>query len=54
MAPTRELAIQIGENLTTYSKYLDIVFSRTKHGVNKIAKDLNNVGIKAAAIHGLR
>ena len=29
-----------------------IVFSRTKHGANKIAKDLNNVGIEAAAIHG--
>lgn len=29
-----------------------IVFSRTKHGANKIAKDLNNVGIDATAIHG--
>lgn len=29
-----------------------IVFSRTKHGANKIAKDLINVGIEAAAIHG--
>lgn len=29
-----------------------IVFSRTKHGANKIAKDLNHVGIDAAAIHG--
>ena len=29
-----------------------IVFSRTKHGANKIAKDLNHVGIEAAAIHG--
>lgn len=29
-----------------------IVFSRTKHGANKIAKDLNQEGIDAAAIHG--
>lgn len=29
-----------------------IVFSRTKHSANKIAKDLNHVGIEAAAIHG--
>ncbi|MBW9145743.1 DEAD/DEAH box helicase [Clostridium sp. CM027] len=29
-----------------------LVFSRTKHGANKITKDLNNVGIEAQAIHG--
>ncbi|WP_195987335.1 DEAD/DEAH box helicase [Clostridium sp. D53t1_180928_C8] len=29
-----------------------IVFSRTKHGANKIAKDLEKAGIAAAAIHG--
>ena len=29
-----------------------IVFSRTKHGVNKIAKDLEKAGIQSAAIHG--
>lgn len=29
-----------------------IVFSRTKHGANKIAKDLEKAGIQAAAIHG--
>ncbi len=29
-----------------------IVFSRTKHGANKIEKKLNKHGIKAAAIHG--
>lgn len=29
-----------------------IVFSRTKHGANKIAKDLEKAGISAAAIHG--
>ncbi|MEG1016155.1 MAG: helicase-related protein, partial [Bacilli bacterium] len=29
-----------------------LVFSRTKHGANKITKELINVGIEAAAIHG--
>ena len=29
-----------------------LVFSRTKHGADKIAKDLNKQGIPAAAIHG--
>lgn len=29
-----------------------LVFSRTKHGANKITKDLNNEGIEAQAIHG--
>ena len=29
-----------------------LVFSRTKHGANKLAKQLNNANISAAAIHG--
>ncbi|MEZ5483402.1 MAG: DEAD/DEAH box helicase [Porticoccaceae bacterium] len=29
-----------------------LVFSRTKHGANKIARQLEDAGIKAAAIHG--
>jgi ATP-dependent RNA helicase RhlE len=29
-----------------------LVFSRTKHGANKLAKQLNKAGITAAAIHG--
>ncbi len=29
-----------------------LVFSRTKHGANKIARDLVKAGIPAAAIHG--
>ena len=29
-----------------------LVFSRTKHGANRIAQDLNKAGISAAAIHG--
>merc|ERR1712137_360114 len=29
-----------------------IVFSRTKHGANKIVKKLDQAGIRSAAIHG--
>jgi len=29
-----------------------LVFTRTKHGADKVAKELNNNGIKAEAIHG--
>lgn len=29
-----------------------LVFTRTKHGADKVAKDLNSFGIKAEAIHG--
>ncbi|MFZ2906506.1 MAG: DEAD/DEAH box helicase [Cyclobacteriaceae bacterium] len=29
-----------------------LVFTRTKHGADRVAKDLNNSGIKAEAIHG--
>ncbi len=29
-----------------------LVFTRTKHGANKVAKDLGKLGISAAAIHG--
>lgn len=29
-----------------------LVFSRTKYGVNKIVKDLNNLGIESEGIHG--
>ncbi len=29
-----------------------IVFTRTKRGADRVAKDLNNIGIKAEAIHG--
>jgi superfamily II DNA/RNA helicase len=31
-----------------------VVFSRTKHGSDRIAKQLGNAGVKAAAIHGNR
>lgn len=29
-----------------------LVFTRTKHGADRIARDLNKLGVKAAAIHG--
>ena len=29
-----------------------IVFTRTKHGANRVVKDLDKVGVRAAAIHG--
>ena len=29
-----------------------LVFTRTKHGADRVAKDLNKSGVKAAAIHG--
>lgn len=29
-----------------------LIFTRTKHGADKVAKDLNGAGIKAEAIHG--
>ena len=29
-----------------------LIFTRTKHGADRVAKDLNKVGIQAAAIHG--
>ncbi|MCW3123227.1 MAG: box helicase [Flavipsychrobacter sp.] len=31
---------------------MGLVFTRTKHGADKVVKDLNNAGIKAEAIHG--
>jgi ATP-dependent RNA helicase RhlE len=35
-----------------YSWYQVLVFSRTKHGANRIATQLGKKGITAAAIHG--
>ncbi len=29
-----------------------LVFSKTKHGANRLARYLDNYGIKSAAIHG--
>ena len=29
-----------------------LVFTRTKHGANKVARDLEKAGVSAAAIHG--
>lgn len=39
-------------HLLTKSKEQTLVFSRTKHGANKLAKQLNKANISAAAIHG--
>jgi ATP-dependent RNA helicase RhlE len=38
--------------LTQHPKGLVLVFSRTKHGANRIADNLDRDGIEAAAIHG--
>ncbi len=40
------------ELLRTTHQSETLVFSRTKHGANKIVKDLESAGIHAAAIHG--
>jgi ATP-dependent RNA helicase RhlE len=45
----KQLLIHLLEDKSIVSA---LVFSRTKHGANKITKDLNNVGIEAQAIHG--
>lgn len=39
-------------HLLSQSKEQTLVFSRTKHGANKLAKQLNKAKITAAAIHG--
>lgn len=44
----RLLAFLIGSNQWTQV----LVFGKTKHGANKLAKDLNKWNISAAAIHG--
>jgi ATP-dependent RNA helicase RhlE len=38
--------------LTSSSVYRAIVFTRTKHGADRVTKQLNVAGIKAEAIHG--
>lgn len=40
------------ELLNTTHQSETLVFSRTKHGANKIVKELDDAGIKSAAIHG--
>lgn len=39
-------------HILSKSKEQTLVFSRTKHGANKLAKQLNKANITAAAIHG--
>ena len=38
--------------LTTFDIESAIVFTRTKHGANRVVKDLGKVGVEALAIHG--
>lgn len=38
--------------LKDHSISRSLVFTRTKHGADKVVKDLNGIGIRAAAIHG--
>ena len=38
--------------IKSQSWYQVLVFSRTKHGANKLAKKLDSAGINSAAIHG--
>lgn len=40
------------ELIRTHKWHQVLVFSRTKHGANKLTKKLEDAGIKAAAIHG--
>lgn len=42
----------LGQLLENENVKSALVFSRTKYGVNKIVKDLNNLGIEAEGIHG--
>lgn len=48
-APKRDLLVHL---LKTKVPGRVLVFSRTKHGADKIAKNLSKFGIKAEAIHG--
>ena len=48
-AQKKELLLSI---LNTDSKKSTLIFSRTKHGADKIAKQLNRAGIQSESIHG--
>ncbi|MGI5962707.1 MAG: DEAD/DEAH box helicase [Lawsonibacter sp.] len=45
---TKLLALLLGQKHAKSA----LVFTRTKHGANKVARDLEKMGISAAAIHG--
>ena len=42
----------LGELIKAHDVRCGIVFTRTKHGANRLVKQLSQVGIEAAAIHG--
>ena len=42
----------LGQLIKTHNVGCGIVFTRTKHGANRLVKQLAQVGIEAAAIHG--
>ncbi|ASY63924.1 ATP-dependent RNA helicase RhlE [Sinorhizobium sojae CCBAU 05684] len=51
--PGKDLKTQIlKQSLTANPDGLSLIFSRTKHGAEKLMKHLDHVGFKAASIHG--
>lgn len=51
--PGKDLKTQIlKQTLTANPDGLSLIFSRTKHGAEKLMKHLDHVGFKAASIHG--
>lgn len=50
--PARAKSDELIKLLQTHNDKRVVVFSRTKHGSDKIVKRLQSVGIEAAAIHG--
>jgi ATP-dependent RNA helicase RhlE len=52
LVPQRQKRHLLVHLLTTAGMGRVIVFTRTKHGANKLQRDLDKAGINAAAIHG--
>ena len=50
--PASKKGVLLQDLLTDPSFYRVIVFTRTKHRANRVAKQLGQAGIEAAAIHG--
>jgi len=42
----------LGELMVDTDKSRVLIFTRTKHGANRVAKHLDQIGVEAAAIHG--
>ena len=58
---TKQLYVRVSDSnrlgmllaaIRTLKPYLSVVFCRTKHGAKKLARQLNQSGIKADALHG--